>query len=81
MTQLDKIERLLDSNRLEVQWQNGKWYSCRRNGQTRRWKRDTARFAIPIKIGFRDCFTIATDARDMPNGGHFPDSPYLREKI
>mgnify|MGYP003394573501 FL=1 len=31
---------------------------CRRNGQTRTWKRDVARFEVPIKYGLYEYSTI-----------------------
>ena len=54
-----EIEAALDSGKLEVQWRSGKWYTVRRNGATKLWKRNPERFATPCKTGFRDCFTIA----------------------
>jgi hypothetical protein len=30
----------------------------RRNGRTKYWKREPARFSVPVKYGFRDCFYI-----------------------
>jgi hypothetical protein len=76
---LEQCEQALDSGRLHIQWHNGKWYTVRRNGQTKRWKRDPSRFRIPCKTGFKDTFVIARDWGDLgPSGGHYLDSPYLR---
>jgi len=54
------IERLLDANMLEIQMRNGNHWSIRRNGQTKRWKRDQERFRIPIKFGLKLCGAIET---------------------
>jgi hypothetical protein len=54
-----QVESALDTNRLSVQWRNGTWHAVRRNGRTKLFKRDNARFIIPCKTGFRDCFQIA----------------------
>lgn len=51
---LDEVEAALDSHRLEVQATNGHWYTIRRNGATRRWKRDPERYRIPFKWGFQN---------------------------
>ena len=45
------IDTLLDANRLEVAMANGRWWRIRRNGATKRWKRDPARIYIPYKAG------------------------------
>ena len=55
-----EIEIALDTGKLQCRWGNGKWYNVRRNGQTKLWKRNPERFAIPCKTGFRDFFTIST---------------------
>ena len=31
---------------------------CRRNGATKTWKKDAARFEVPVKTGFRTCGVI-----------------------
>lgn len=47
------IEKALDSGHLFVALNNGNYRQARRNGATRRWKRDPARFYVPIKYGFK----------------------------
>lgn len=56
----DNIDQLLDAHKIEIcaPNANGRWYTIRRNGQTRRWKRDPERISVPCKVGFRDCFRI-----------------------
>jgi len=53
-----QCEAALDSGKLQVRAQNGRWYDCRRNGATKRWKRDAGRYEIPIKVGFRDAYRV-----------------------
>lgn len=56
------VEWLLDHHRLGItSVRNGRWYRIRRNGQTKRWKRDH-RVEIPCKVGFLECFTLRWDA-------------------
>jgi hypothetical protein len=60
---LQEIEHALDNGQLFVklytpaalcgQGHASKAWQCRRNGATKRWKRDPARFRIPIKFGLR----------------------------
>ena len=50
---LQELERLLDSRSLEILMRNGNWWAIRRNGATKRWKREPSRFQIPIKAGLR----------------------------
>lgn len=79
----NELETALDAGTLEVQWGNSRWYSVRRNGATKLWKRDTERFVVPCKTKFRDCFVIAFytyDCRCHPSEGHTLNSPYLRVK-
>ena len=54
----ENLDALLDSGRIECAMSNGKWWRIRRNGSTRRWKRDPARIRVPYKAGFRSCGTI-----------------------
>ena len=55
---LERIESLLDSRKLQVAAYGPdgetRWYTCRRNGKTKLWKRFPKRFRIPIKYRFRD---------------------------
>lgn len=59
---LEQIESNLDAGLLKCPMRtsaNGySLWQVRRNGKTRRWKRDPMRFEIPVKIGFRQCATI-----------------------
>lgn len=48
---IQELEKLLDSRSLEIQMSNGNWWAIRRNGATKRWKREPSRFQIPIKAG------------------------------
>lgn len=34
------------------------YWALRRNGMTKRWKRDVTRWEIPVKGGLRECVTI-----------------------
>ena len=49
------LEQALDSGRLFVlvSAANDRWWKARRNGMTKRWKRQPQRFRIPIKAGFK----------------------------
>lgn len=53
-TTLDELEAALFRCRLYYFPNNVRGYACRRNGQTRRWKRDPARFSISLKYAFRE---------------------------
>jgi hypothetical protein len=64
----EAFEAALDSGRLETLLQTilgtrgePRWYRCRRNGRTRTWKRDTTRFAIPIKFRLKNCDLITSE--------------------
>jgi hypothetical protein len=58
------IERLLDTGKLEILMRNGNYWQLRRNGATKRWKRDPERFRIPIKFGLRNTGAIETTDLD-----------------
>jgi len=65
----EAFETALDSGQLltMVQWRDhSQWYTCRRNGRTRTWKRDSDRFIIPIKYRYRD--TMRVTERHFNNG-------------
>lgn len=51
--EMENVDRLLDAGLLEVAMGHGKWWKIRRNGQTKRWKKDVNRIRIPIKFGWR----------------------------
>ena len=57
---LIEIEEALDRGKLFVKMRSGRNWKARRNGKTQRWKRDVARFRIPIKFGYKDCGEIAS---------------------
>ncbi len=50
-----EFEAALDSGRLQIQTNNGRWYDVRRNGRTKTWKTRPASFETPIKWAFREC--------------------------
>lgn len=50
---LPAIEQALDDHGLYVAVGNGKFWLARRNGATKRWKKDPERFRIPVKFGFK----------------------------
>lgn len=52
------IDALLDAGAIEAAMTSGRWWRIRRNGATRRWKRDADRIRVPIKCGFRTCGAI-----------------------
>lgn len=52
------VDELLDKGLIEVHMTHGRWWRARRNGRTKRWKRDTTRIRIPIKFGLKLCCTI-----------------------
>ena len=58
VTSLVDVETLLDCGMLQMLSHNGKWYNIRRNGATKRWKREPMRAEIPCKVGFRECFRL-----------------------
>lgn len=60
------FEAALEEGRAWTQMTNGSWWRLRRNGQTRLWKRNQARFLIPVKAGMRAC-GHCTD-RNLYNG-------------
>jgi hypothetical protein len=73
MITLDNIDALVDAGRIEVMVEfarNGKparWWRARRNGATKRWKRDATRIALPIKAGMY--FYSQIETADFTNGG------------
>jgi len=52
-----EIDRALDNRQLWVRL-GSKYFLARRNGMTKRWKRDPLRFRIPFKYRFNDCHWI-----------------------
>ena len=53
---LEQIETALDAGRLYVRAPS--MSQARRNGATKRWKRDPSWFRLPIKYGFRGTHAI-----------------------
>ena len=64
---IEQIERLLDECRLEVLMRNGRYWTIRRNGVTKRWARDNTRFRIPFKAGLKTYGAI--ESLDLANEG------------
>jgi hypothetical protein len=62
MNTLANIEQALNNHSLWMRVANDKYWLCRRNGNTKRWKRDTDRFAIPLKCGLYVYNTITNDS-------------------
>lgn len=63
----EAFEAALDSGRLQTKERDyalgvDHWYFCRRNGRTRTWKLDPARFEIPIKYKFRETLRVTADS-------------------
>lgn len=54
----ENVEQLLDAGKIEVAMAHGKWWRIRRNGATKRWKKDASRIRIPYKAGLRNYGTI-----------------------
>jgi len=67
----ENVDQLLDSRQLEIHMKNGNWWECRRNGATKRWKRDPRRIYVPFKYGFKNYGNITEADFGIPNG---PDS-------
>jgi hypothetical protein len=53
----EAFEAALDQGQLWTRV-GSRWYVCRRNGQTKVWKRDESRFEVPIKYRFRDAARV-----------------------
>ena len=45
------VDTLLDHHLLQAEISPGRWWTIRRNGQTKHWKRDTSRVRVPFKAG------------------------------
>lgn len=56
----DNIDRLLDARAIQVKMRSGAWWTIRRNGRTRVWKRDASRIALPFKAGMY-CYGTITE--------------------
>lgn len=60
MTPITKanIDELLDAHQICAAMKNGAWWRLRRNGATKRWKRDTNRIYVPVKAGLKSYYAI-----------------------
>jgi hypothetical protein len=67
-TSFAECETALDTGKLYAAAGSNRYWLARRNGATKRWKRDATRFRIPIKYGFRGTGRIE----------HITDWQYLR---
>jgi|SRR5215469_12274665 len=54
---LYQVEALLDRGCLQIYGRQG-WYDIRRNGATKRWKRECSRAEIPCKLGMYEAFRL-----------------------
>ena len=61
-----EIEKALDTGLLWAAMANGRYWRLRRNGATKTWKRDAARFEIPVKAGLRACARLTPDSVITP---------------
>ena len=57
------VERLLNAGLIEgcVDARADRWWTLRRNGQTKLWKTRPGHFQIPVKAGLRTCGYITHD--------------------
>lgn len=74
----DNIDALLDSGSLEVEMSSGRWWQIRRNGATRRWKRDPSRIYVPFKAGLRVYGAITESDFNGAAGSLYSNSGYRR---
>lgn len=56
-TKFAEAERALDNHTLQALGHRG-WYDVRRNGATKRWKRNPHRAELPVKVGLREAFRL-----------------------
>lgn len=57
----EQFEAALAAGKVKARMAKGSLWSVRRNGKTKTWKRDTERWEIPIKIGFKTYGTVTQD--------------------
>lgn len=50
---IDDLNLAIDKHWLWVRMNSGRYWQCRRNGATKRWKRDPERFRVPVKFGLK----------------------------
>jgi hypothetical protein len=68
----DNIDQLLNSGRIEAAMTTGKWWKIRRNGATKRWKKDPSRIRIPFKAGLY-CYGAIDECNFLANGQLNPE--------
>jgi hypothetical protein len=52
---LAEVETLLDAGQIQAEVRVGRWWTIRRNGQTKLWKTRPNDFRIPVKAGLKLC--------------------------
>jgi hypothetical protein len=55
---LETIDFWIDRGLIQTKMANGRWWNIRRNGATKRWRRDPNRIRIPYKYGLRGYHAI-----------------------
>lgn len=70
---LATIEAALASGNLWGAMRNGRFWRLRRNGATQTWKRDAARFRIPVKAGLKSCGEVTNLSNVSTDKGAQPD--------
>ena len=63
----DNIDALLDAGKICAGMRNGAWWRIRRNGATKRWKKDATRIYVPFKAGLKS-YGALTETDFMPHG-------------
>lgn len=62
-----EFETMLDAGRIFVAMGNGRFWQCRRNGQTQTWKTRPNDFRVPVKAGFRTTGQFTQDELGSSN--------------
>lgn len=75
---LSDIERLLAAGRLYADAGGRQPWQLRRNGATKRWKREASRFLIPVKAGLKTCGSI--DQNHLTPDGALTTPFYVSDK-
>ena len=70
---LATIEAALAGGNLWAAMRNGRYWKVRRNGRTQTWKRDPARFRIPVKAGLKSCGEVTNLSTVSVDGSTMPD--------
>lgn len=58
---IETLEKQIADGKVYAEMNNGRFWQVRRNGATKRWKREPDRFRIPIKVGLRGYAAIEND--------------------